>query len=220
MNNFNKSDLVRTLKNSDIEFVGVTANTSKSLISALKISQIAKEFELPVFWGGPHATMLPEQVLENPYIDGVIISEGEKTIVELAKNIRSNSLKKTKGIMFKENSKIIKCPSQKLIKNLDSLPLPAWHLVKKFHRAIFFDNQKYGFIETSRGCPFNCSFCFRQFGKKWRYKSVNRIIKEIDLLLSMGISCIEFIDDNLLLSKKRMMNLCKDMTDVPNREIT
>jgi len=209
LNNFNENDLIRILKDSDIEFVGITANTSKFLNSALKISQIAKEFKLPVFWGGSHATMLPEQTLENPYIDGVVVGEGEKTIVELAKNMSSNSLKNVKGIMFKKNSKIVKCPHQKLIKNLNSLPLPAWDLVEDFPRSLLFDNKKYSFIETSRGCPFNCSFCFRQFGTLWRYKSVDRIIKEIDSLLSMGISCMEFMDDNLLLSKKRIMDLCK-----------
>lgn len=209
LNVFDYRKLVKMLNTSEVEFVGITTNTSKSLIRALEISRMVKEMDIPVFWGGPHATMLPEQTLSNRYIDGVVLGEGERTIVELAEKINTNSLKEVEGIMFKKDGKIIKCKKRSLIKNLDELPLPAWHQVKKFPRTTFFNGKRYGLIETSRGCPFRCGFCFKQFGNIWRYKSIDRVMEEIDYLLSFGVSCIHFIDDMFLLSKKRIIELCK-----------
>lgn len=192
LNNFNHKDLIKILNNNDIDLFGITASTGIGLNPALKVSEIAKKLNIKIFWGGPHATVLPEQTLQNPNIDGVVIGEGEKTILDLVKNL--NSLENVKGIMFKKAKKIIKCPPQQLIKNLDSLPFPAWNLIKRFPRSPLLYNQKCCYMETSRGCPFNCGFCFCQFGKKWRCKSIKRVMKEIDYIESRGISSISFVE--------------------------
>ncbi|MCW1296107.1 MAG: B12-binding domain-containing radical SAM protein [Candidatus Parvarchaeota archaeon] len=207
-----KKEFINMIKRLNVNFAGITTTTSKSLLGALKITKILKSLGITVFWGGPHATMLPNQTLSEVNIDGVVIGEGERTILELAKNFNKNQifLKNIKGIMFKRNNKIISCPPQKLIDDLDSLPFPAWYLIKDFPK-LYSSDEKYAFIESSRGCPFKCGFCFKQFGYKWRYKSIPRTLAEMKYLSSLKISNFYFVDDNFLISRKRVIKLCKNI---------
>ena len=118
-----KKTLINSLKKSPL-CVGLTCMTGKQIFYALEASKIVKKHStVPVIWGGVHATLLPEQTLENEYVDLIVLREGDVTFAELVNALEKNgSLKKIKGIYYKQNGKIIKNVERSFIKNFDYLP--------------------------------------------------------------------------------------------------
>lgn len=156
--------------------------------------------------GGPHVTFVPELTLkESPYIDAVVRGEGEEVFKQLLHHLdKGKELSDVRGITYRENNKIRNNPPMPLIKDIDSIPIPAFDLLpmEKYQ----FNKKRFGVVITSRGCPFQCVFCssFLQFGKKWRAHSVGRVIEELKILHDeFKVREIEFFDDTFTLNKKR-----------------
>ncbi|MHA1229483.1 MAG: B12-binding domain-containing radical SAM protein [Candidatus Helarchaeota archaeon] len=204
------------------DLVGITSFTGIMIKDALKISEIFHERGIPVVWGGIHASLLPEQTVKDPRIDIVVVGEGEETLLELANNIESNkTIEDVKGVVWKKNSnghqKIIKNKPRDFIEDLDSLPFPAWDLIdgKKYlntMRGWESSSSEFFSIQTSRGCPFRCAFCYNTvFNKRrWRYKSADRVVEEISFLKEKyNITRINIRDDNFVVNKKRAIEICK-----------
>jgi anaerobic magnesium-protoporphyrin IX monomethyl ester cyclase len=129
--------------------VGVTAMTGAPIWWALKASEIVKQnSDVPVVWGGVHPSLLPQQTLENQYVDIVVQGEGEETFFELVKALGNKEpLAKVKGIWYKEGGEIKQNP-----------PRPFIDLNQKTH-TMSISGRGVLHIETSRGCPFSCAFC-------------------------------------------------------------
>ncbi|UCF08086.1 MAG: cobalamin-dependent protein [Thermoplasmata archaeon] len=156
--------------------------------------------------GGSHFSFIPEEsLLAFPEIDYIVRGEGEKTLVELIRTLQKEK-KPTdvRGISFRHNGRIIHNPPRPLIKNLDTLPYPAYHLVegnlKQYHFTMMAGkNVTYLNMEGARGCVHRCSFCtqWRHWGACWRTKSVKRIADEMEHLHhDFGGQFIWFADDN------------------------
>jgi len=167
--------------------------------------------ESKIIMGGIHPTVLPEEVLNSGYVDIVVRKEGDETL-----NLLYDILKEQKdysqlpGISFiNKDGSIIHNKDASLLSDLNSLP--------SFPYYLFNDNlDKYnlGFIFSSRGCPYNCIFCSQRAisGGKYRFVSSERIIKEIDLLINKyNQKYISFFDDNFVVDKNRVKELCKMM---------
>ena len=197
--------------------VGITS-TTPTIQSALLSARMAKEAhpEVTVVLGGSHATFMDEQILgENSEVDVVVRGEGEQTLVELADAISKSNLKnlnKVAGITFRKNGKIIRTPNRPFIQNLDELPRPAYdHLpLKKYRisgRAILP-------VITSRGCPFQCSFCVssQMFGKTFRMRSIKNVVDEIEWLRDThGADAFTFYDDAFTLDIERALKICEEI---------
>ena len=151
-----------------------------------EIKKVYKDY-FSVF-GGPHATFFPE-FIEEEGIDSVCISEGEKTIVELAENVdkKGNLLKgDIQSLFIKNTNEIIRNIVRPLEMELDELPYPDRELFNSQIQSV----SRLDFI-ASRGCPFNCSYCFNQKyrelfpenGNYCRNKSVSSLLKEISEIL-------------------------------------
>ena len=153
----------------------------------------------------------------------VVRGEPEDTIKELVPLLDSNGdWRQTKGISYlNADGKIIHNPTRPLIKNLDELPFPAIHFVEKYK----FSNPKlkvspYMAMVTSRNCPFHCIYCVPSsltFAREIEYKNENNgkkppvgfrsesnVIEEIELLAAKGYKAIGFMDDNFIVTKKRL----------------
>jgi radical SAM superfamily enzyme YgiQ (UPF0313 family) len=178
--------------------------------TAPRAYQLAKKFrekKIPVVMGGPHSTFLPDESLS--YVDYVVRGEGEETIVELIEHLKSGlPLNTIKGLSFKTKDGIIHNPGRELISDLDAAPIPDFKLVYKW------DKSKVAPIATSRGCPFACRFCsvIPMFGRKYRFKSIDRVIEEIKAVASEARH-IFFIDDNFAADKKRTKELLRAILD-------
>jgi anaerobic magnesium-protoporphyrin IX monomethyl ester cyclase len=182
----------------DPRIIGVTATTS-TIGTALNYLQIVKKNMPDVLTviGGPHPTFMPRKTLESGVVDVVVRGEGEETLRELA---GEEDLSSVRGISYRDEGRLKMNQSRPLIKDLDSLPFPARHLVA-------FDS--YGAssgIITSRGCVYNCGYCSSSLimGKKFRSRSPENVADEIEELVHQyGVRDLAFMDDTFMLNKKR-----------------
>lgn len=197
-----KKTLISELNKNPI-CIGITSKTGNQLKYALDICKIIKNrSKIPIIIGGLHCSILPEKTLENKYIDYTIIGEGEYTFPELVTAIKNKKgLHKVNGIGYKKDKKIIVNPKRKFL-DMEKLPEVPYHLVnlKKYYPKKFF-------IQTSRGCTFECSFCYNNFfnsKRKWRSQSSRKVIKTLKHVIDMGIKDILFIDDHFFADMKRV----------------
>ncbi len=210
--------------NPDILGVSVLANAYQS--SAFKICEIAKGInpETITIIGGVFVTTRPDIALSSSHVDYGIMGEGEYVFLELIKFILgSNDRPPSSGVILREGSKLSINPQDEFIKDLDALPLPDYSLVDYSKYSMNFRKSvdapralPYGKIITSRGCPIGCIFCQVEniSGKKTRYKSVDRVIEEIQSLIdNFGIKALEFEDDNLLGKIRRAKKLFKRIAE-------
>ncbi len=217
--NYSFSDFKRIIKKSKPDIVGITSVTS-AIYGAYKTAKTAKE-ENPnctVIIGGPHVTFTAEQTLrECRYIDIIVRGEGEQTILEIANFLEKKKpkaeMKKIRGISFRIGNKIINNPDRGFIKNLDSLPHPARHLLpmEKYKLGRY----RFGIIMTSRGCPYNCIYCSSSLicGNIWRSRSPENVAEELRMLKDeYSIKEVEFMDDTFTLNQKRAEEICNIMT--------
>jgi radical SAM superfamily enzyme YgiQ (UPF0313 family) len=184
-----------------------------------ELSKKVKELypKIMLVHGGVHATFSYSQALE--YCDIVIIGEGEKTFSDIIMAKQKNiGFEGVKGIAFKKNRKIIKTDEQPLIENLDEIPFPNtdfFDINKYFKgnvRQLHVVGGKRMPILVSRGCPYSCSFCLSpdMWKQKVRWKSPKRVIEEIIRLhKSFGFDRFQFYDDNFLLNRVFVEELCE-----------
>lgn len=202
-------DIREVLADYQPDLVGITAITTK-FGSVLKTAEIVKEYDVrcPVIVGGPHPTFLPEQTLKSKDIDIIVRGEGEKTFLELVQAIENKGhLEKIKGISFKQDGGIIHNSPRDFIKDLDEITFPARDLLMKQKN---YTSEDMGAMMTSRGCPFNCTYCCHMWQRKVRNRSINNVIAEIkEVKEKYGTRQFEFKDDTFTLSKKRTTELCK-----------
>lgn len=206
------------------DLIGVTSMTP-SFQSAITIAKMIKSYyKIPIVLGGPHATIMHEEIMKNfPEIDFIVRGEGEITINELANSMeKEKSFKKIKGLSYRENNKIINNPQRPLMENLDVLPFPARDLLpENGYRQPIGNPNSFTTLITSRGCPFSCVYCSKSvFGKKFRFRSPENIIKEIvDVIENHGVKEIVFYDDVFTLDKSRISKLCdlliENKIDIP-----
>ncbi|MDY6959946.1 MAG: radical SAM protein, partial [Halobacteriota archaeon] len=193
------------------DMVGITTFTGPMILDALEVARIAKDNTCaPIVWGGIHPSMLPIQTLKNSYVDVVAVGEGEQTILDLAYAIeREKSLEGINGIHYKENGKVRSNSPRKFVEDLDELPMPAWDMI---------DLSKYSSLQlfTSRGCPYNCAFCYNKkfYDCKWRGRSSEKVIEEISYLKSKyKTRWFVFGDDNFTCNRKRLRKICNGLID-------
>lgn len=205
---WNKTRLILDQFRPDI--VGISATTG-SYGSAMKVAKIVKEHdsEIPVVMGGPHPTLLPEDTVKEPYFDIVVRGEGEYTMLEVVECLeKEKSLHEVKGITFKDKGEIYHNPSRPLIENLDSLPFPARDLIYEKEK---YPHQAFGYILTSRGCPYECIFCSspKIWGRKVRFRSPEKVVAEIEeVVRDFKTRTFRINDDTFTVNKKRVLEIC------------
>ena len=202
------------------QIIAITATTS-TIKTALKYMKLIKKL-LPnslYVIGGPHPTFMPQEVLNESILDVVVLGEGEETLVDLARNYidkNSQDLGDICGIAYRDfyQGNIKFTQPRPLIEDLDSLPLPARHLIP-FESYGVSKDQSGGMI-TSRGCVFACGYCSSSLimGKKFRSRSPVNVVDEIEeLLYKYKIRDIAFMDDTFMLNKRRAINIAQEIED-------
>lgn len=197
----------------DVVGVGVIAGYYQYR-KLLKISEaINRSRNRPIFILGGHGpSPEPEFFLKKTQADAVIIGEGEETFVEL---LSALPLKDVKGIAYRQGDKVIINERRPLIEDIDSIPMPAYHLFPmNYYRLLRMPHTTNSdFVMpllSGRGCTFKCSFCYRM-DQGFRPRSNESIINEIRFLKrKYGITYIAFSDELLMSSKRRTMKLCED----------
>jgi anaerobic magnesium-protoporphyrin IX monomethyl ester cyclase len=206
--------LRRELEDYRPQLVGATCVTLNYPI-ARRMLKVCKAFDPRIFTviGGPHVTFaLEETLLQSPWIDAIVIGEGETTLVELAKAVvEDKDIHDVPGIAFADGGMLVKTPPRVPIENLDQLPLPARELLPMArYRALGTPCT----VITSRGCPFSCIFCSgrRMFGPKVRFRSPGPVVDEIEKLQhDFGLAKINIVDDTFTLNHNHTRAVCEEM---------
>lgn len=162
--------------------------------------------------GGPHVSFDIEGTFAScPELDIIVRGEGERTLMELVPLVKDRQAWHTiRGIAFVEDGRVVLTEPRELIEDLDSLPLPARHLLPvSRYLALGYPVS----IITSRGCPNRCIFCLgrRMVGFKGRYRNPGLVVDEIENILSMGFSRINVADDLFTANRDRVRTLCEEI---------
>ncbi len=190
--------------------------------SLKKIARLIKKTdpELKIVAGGLLPSSIPTEVCALPDIDYVVIGEGEESVKQLIEKLNNgNQNPKVPGLAYFDSFGRYRSFPMKIIKNLDRLPLPAYHLVD-------FNDYKSGYLKglikhwpmmgilPTRGCTYKCNFCSLPtiYGNVHRHHSVKRVIKEIELLRDeYGVKEIHFYDAHLLNDREFVVCLFTEM---------
>ncbi|MCW4030761.1 MAG: B12-binding domain-containing radical SAM protein, partial [Candidatus Bathyarchaeota archaeon] len=206
-------------RNPDI--VGIANPFTCQTEHAVRVADIVKKVNSSILTvvGGPHVTVVPIEFLEKTKaVDIVVIGEGEYTILDIVHFFEGNKkVSNIQGIAYRMDGKVVLNSPRPFNKNLDELPYPAYHLVdmEKYlnperieYRS--FQSRALSMV-TSRGCPFNCSFCsvHLHMGKLFRAHSANYVVDHIEYVVNKyRVKTIYFEDDNLTFDIERFEAIC------------
>jgi len=217
---FSLDQTVNWVKKEDPDIIGFSVLLSVAK-EAPKIAERVKAENpnITVVFGSHHATFNAERILEKyPFVDIVVRGEGEHTSLEIARCLeKQRELDKVEGVTFRRNGMIVSNPDRPLNKDVDALPFPDRDLAGVQYKSAIFgvkiNSRKFTTMLSSRGCPFNCSFCgIRKFTRRaWRPRSVENVITELEYLQSEGYEQFLFADDNFTLDVKRVSKLCRSI---------
>lgn len=212
--NHTPKDIAQEVKRFDPDVVGIGVPSSSSVYDAYETAHAIKEVnpDITIATGGVHMTFTAEEALrECRHIDAVVRGEGEATMLDLLSHLETGRpLKDVLGLSYRTNGgEVVETPRRPLIKDLDSIPYPAYDLLPmdKYRMG----THPFAAIITSRGCPYRCTFCSSSelFGRRWRARSSENIIGELRLLRDdYGVSEIEFLDDVFTLDHVRVEETC------------
>lgn len=179
------------------------------------VFKITKELKkiLPnkrIILGGPEVSYNPDEILEkNIEIDGILIGEGENVLL----NFLTKDIKDVKGVYYREDNKIKFNGFEPLIENLDIIPFPYDdEELEDIHKIVYY--------ESSRGCPFNCSYCMSSIDKSVRYFSLERTKKDLKRFIDIGTRLVKFVDRTFNLNKDRYMEIWKFLLENYRENIT
>ncbi|MGL5797304.1 MAG: B12-binding domain-containing radical SAM protein, partial [Cetobacterium sp.] len=153
--------------------------------------------------GGPEVTYNAEESLrENSSIDYVLIGEGEKVLL----NFLTKKKEEQRGVAFLRNGEFKYLGDEFPIENLDSIPFPYTDEELK-------ENIKILYYESSRGCPFSCSYCLSSIDKGVRYWSLDRVKEDLKKFIDSGIELVKFVDRTYNLRKDRYLGIWQYLLD-------
>lgn len=200
--------------------VGITSTTltySHAISVAQEIKSLDSDIEIVL--GGPHISAIKSGVLMDT-VDYAVYGEGEITFIDLMEHL--DGKKKAEdidGLIYKENDRIIVNHPREYIKDVDTIPYPARHLLPDL-RLYVPNAQNYRRLPstsmiTSRGCPFNCYFCDHStFGRIFRGHSPSYVVGELEEIISKyGIKDVWFTDDTFTVDKNRVLNICDEIIE-------
>ncbi len=229
------SKLKEELKRRKFDIIGTGGMATVYYYMKFLAGFIKKEYpNVPIIGGGTACSGSPDVVIEKTKFDAIVFGEGEPVIIDLVYSIINNKdLSNIPGIAYKnDKGEIIKTKDRPRMLNLGEIPLPAYDLIdmeKYISNAFIYKNQKNNVIEArikalnldktkayrpimifaKRGCPFECTFCYRNFGRKVISLSVQNILDHMTFL-EEKYNSINFVfgDETFNVDKHWVIELC------------
>ena len=206
---------------SDVKLVGLYVN-SFSYDSAKALATAARAVcpESTVVLGGPLASAIPEQLLEEMPCDGVVRGEGEDAVAAMMANMSAGRPAfdgSVPGAVYRDEvcGEVVQVPPKR-ITDLDRLPFPAYHLLPplRTYKSRVRKTPMAAMV-TTRGCPYQCSFCSQDvFQRRVSYRSPQNVLAEIDHLVgNFGVRQIDVLDDNFALKRERVDAILDGLID-------
>ena len=215
--NLDGDQLVEMAVNERPDVFGMNCSTHSFLEAIETMRKISERLpDTVMLLGGYHATFAAEQILRGyPFIDYIIKGEAEEAMVDLLNCLDAGKKPyQVAGISFLDEG--IHISNQiAVVKDLDALPMPDRSILTGVEygytmQGIPLTFGKFTTISTSRGCPFNCSYCScAAFSlRKWRYRSAKSVVDEMQLLYDQGYKSAVLIDDNFTHKEERVNEIC------------
>ena len=206
--------------------VGVTIHTP-AYAERVRLAKLIRE-RLPetlLIAGGHHPSAEPAHLLQNSEFDVCVIGEGEETLLEIARHVADGVgtgprasppgdwLRNVRGVVYKQDSEIVRNPPRPPVSDLDSLPFPAHHLLglENYapHPNLGIKSQG---ILTYRGCPMRCAFCLNPQGQRMRRRSPPKVVDEMARVVKEFEVCgFNFYDNLFGLSRKLSLAVCEEI---------
>lgn len=208
-----KKVVAKAISDFNPAMVGITSVTM-NWPEASEILKWVKEIDpsIKTVAGGPHVTFTWQEIGQNePWVDYVVLGEGEETVIELTDRMFSKGgAFDIAGLAWRENGAMKAGARREFIKDLDSLPKPSRHLFPLArYRLMGVD----GGVSTGRGCPFDCIFCVgsRMVGHKARLRSPKAVVDEIEDIVKMGFRDVAFSDDHFGMKRSHAIAVCDEI---------
>lgn len=208
------------------QVVGITAKTP-SFNNALRTARLLQEVapEAVLVAGGSHPTAMPEHAAAPAVFDYLVLGEGEETFRELLAYLAGSATtpEEIAGLAFNREGRLHFTPPRAPIKDLDTIPFPARHLLPPLTAysptAASYRRLPLVHIMTSRGCPSRCNFCDRSiFGERYRARSADNVLAEVDEVVNRhGAREIRFFDDTFTINHRRLAAICAGMEKIRPR---
>lgn len=216
--------ILTEVKGADV--LGISSMTSSASTTYQICEAVRQAYpNMKIVLGNTHPSIFPEEsLLGGKRGDFIVRNEGEETFLELCHHLsgrKTVGLARILGISYMENGNVFHNPTRPFIQDLDSLPLPAWHLydLSRYHtdpRTQVISGAKEIQILGTRGCPMSCTFCSsrmsRSQGQQYRTRSPSNIIAEMRFLHERyGIVVFNFMDLAFPLLKAHAMQFCREL---------
>ncbi len=218
--NLTWKDIPALIKAESPDFVGISGLTRNAYM-CMGLAKIIKQVNprIVTVLGGAHFSLVPEESLRIcKEIDYVIRGEGEVTFLELIKKVeegaKKEAISKVEGLAYLSGEDYIKTPLRPLIKDLDTLPLPAYHLLPMSRYKVSLLGKNGMGCNFSRGCLYNCKFCSEMiiWNHTRRGRSAGKIIEELELLVNnYGKKTFWFSDSDFLQDEQRNIKFLEEM---------
>ncbi len=193
-------------------WVGISSMSGPQLHFALEMASYvrASDPDVPIVWGGMHPTLFPEQTAAHPLVDIVARATADETVGDLCACLAEGGvLSKVAGICFTDQAGKIVVTAERGEFDMRKVRIPPWHRIE-------LDRYTAISVETARGCPHRCAFCYNVGAnrRKWHTKPAPLIMEELTMLRKKyGISNISMVDDNFFTNFERAGKLAQMMVD-------
>ena len=166
--------------------------------------------DVKIALGGPEVSYEWDKIMaENQEIDYIFTGEGEKVLL----NFFTKDISEVKGVVYREGERLKYNGIEPLIENLDIIPFP-------YDDEELQDRTKIFYYESSRGCPFNCSYCMSSIDKSVRYYSIDRTKEDLKKFIDSPIKLLKFVDRTFNLSKEKYMAIWRFLLENYREGIT
>ena len=208
----------RVLKEAaDALCLGISLLTGPMIQGAIEVATAAKQLlpNLPVIFGGWHPSLLPDQTLNEHFVDAVVRGQGDLTLLEVAEALgEGRSIEAVLGVSWKSDSHKQHNP-ERPVQRLESLPTPAFELVDfdAYERACGVRKLAYA---TSVGCPYACNYCTDMVFYKRRFNalSAERVVGELAcLVVRYRIEEVALLDSNFPVDVHRALEIARGIVD-------
>lgn len=186
----------------DADVYGISVYTPQHSVAQKIAAFLRQNTGGMIICGGHHVTALQEKFLCDSAFDVLVMGEGDETILEICAGIPLPSIK---GLLYRQDNRIISTGYRMRLKNLDDIPLPRFDGINlERYRGNYNINERSELrvgVVTSRGCYFKCSFCSSYFfwKQKVTWYSTEKIMDYLNYLNKLGVRSVEFLDDNFVL---------------------
>jgi len=200
----------------DTVAVGITALTGGMVQNGLAMAaEVRRLRDVPIVWGGVHASLLPEETILDPLVDYVVEGEGEAAFAQLVSELRAGrSDAEVPGVWRKDGAGgVVRTPRAPLMR-MDDLPGMRDEAVDMEPYIGRFLGRRMVFYQGSRGCPHECRYCYNNVfnQRRWRAASPERVLADVDRLRRRyDAGSVYLLDDNFFIDKRRAMAILEGL---------